>query len=157
MHKKIALCPCFTNTTPMRNGRWFDQGKTSELPCMILAEAPRPNRPKKDESVLHMMSFFCVLLRVFDAFCAALGGLFLLHRVGHWWCAICFWCSFSPGNSYWAEDLVWRWNAQGPSPYDRVERHRWLSLLCETGPPACHEIWGSDNRITEYVSNCWYL
>lgn len=28
----------------------------------------------------------CVLLCVFDAFCAALGGLFLLHRVGHWWC-----------------------------------------------------------------------
>lgn len=47
---------------------------------MILAEAPRPNRPKKDESVLHMMSFFCVLLRVFDAFCVAPGGLSLLHR-----------------------------------------------------------------------------
>ena len=59
---------------------------TNGLPCMILAEAPRPNRPKKDESVLHMMSFSCVLLRVFDAFCAAPGGLFLLHRVGHWWC-----------------------------------------------------------------------
>ena len=35
---------------------------------MILAEAPRPNRPKKDESVLHMMSFSCILLRAFDAF-----------------------------------------------------------------------------------------
>lgn len=55
---------------------------------------------------------------------------------------ICFWYSFSPGNSYWAEDLVWRWNAQGPSPYDSVERHRWLSLLCETEPPACHGTWG---------------
>lgn len=83
--------------------------------------------------------------------------LFLLHRVGHWWCTICFWCSFSPGNSYWAVGLVWRWNTPGPSPYDRVERHRRPSLLCETGPPACHEIWGSDNRITEYVSNCWCL
>lgn len=28
----------------------------------------------------------CVLLRVFDAFCVAPGGLFLLHRVGHWRC-----------------------------------------------------------------------
>ena len=43
--------------------------------------------------------------------------LFLLHRVGHWWCTICFWCSFSPGNS-WSDvgkDLVLRhtivWNA----------------------------------------------
>ena len=99
----------------------------------------------------------CVLLRVFDAFCIAPGGLFLRYRVGHWWCTICFWCSFSPGNSYWTEGLVWRWNAQGPSPYDSVERHRRPSLLCETGPPACHKIWGSDNRITEYVSNCWCL
>lgn len=55
---------------------------------------------------------------------------------------ICFWCSFSPGNSYWAEDLVWRWNAPDPSPYNSVERYRWLSLLCETGPPACHGTWG---------------
>lgn len=52
---------------------------------MILAEAPRPNRPKKDESVLHMMSFSCVLLRAFDVF-EPPGGPFLLHRVGHWWC-----------------------------------------------------------------------
>lgn len=114
---------------------------TNGLPCMILAEAPRPNRPKKDESVLHMMSFSCILLRAFDAF-EPPGWPFLLHRVGHWWCAICFWCSFSPGNSYWAEDLVWRWNAPGPSPYDSVERHRQPSLLCETGPPACHGTWG---------------
>lgn len=111
------------------------------LSCMILAEAPRPNRPKKDESVLHMMSFSCVLLRAFDVF-EPPGGPFLLHRVGHWWRTICFWCSFSPENSYWAEGLVWRWNTPGPSPYDRVERHRWLSLLCETGPPACHGTWG---------------
>lgn len=59
------------------------------LSCMILAEAPRPNRPKKDESVLHMMSFSCVLLRAFDVF-EPPGGPFLLHRVGHWWRTICF-------------------------------------------------------------------
>ena len=62
---------------------------TNGLPCMILAEAPRPNRPKKDESVLHMMPFSCILLRAFDAF-EPPGWPFLLHRVGHWWCAICF-------------------------------------------------------------------
>lgn len=49
---------------------------------MILAEAPRPNRPKKDESVLHMMSFSCILLRAFDLF-EPPGWPFLLHRVGH--------------------------------------------------------------------------
>lgn len=99
----------------------------------------------------------CVLLRVFDAFCAALGGLFLLHRVGHWWCAICFWYSFSPGNSYWAEDLVWRWNAQGPSTYDRVERHRRPSLLYETGSLGCHETLGLIIWQQENMSNCWDL
>lgn len=52
--------------------------------CMNTRRSPRP---KKDESVLHMMSFFCILLRAFDVFCTAPGGLFLLHRVGHWWCA----------------------------------------------------------------------
>lgn len=73
------------------------------------------------------------------------GWPFLLHRVGHWWCAICFWYSFSPENSYWAEGLVWRWNTPGPSPYDRVERHRRPSLLYETGSLGCHETLGSDN------------
>lgn len=33
----------------------------------------------------HSVSSY-VLLRVFDDFCIAPGGLFLLHRVGHWWC-----------------------------------------------------------------------
>ena len=55
---------------------------------------------------------------------------------------ICFWCSFSPGNSYWAEGLVWRWNTPGPSPYDRVERHCRPSLLYETGSLGCHETLG---------------
>lgn len=87
----------------------------------------------------------CALLRVFDTFCVAPGGLFLQHRVGHWWCTICFWCGFSPGNSYGAEGLVWRWNTPGPSPYDREERHRRLSLLYETGSLSCHETLGSDN------------
>ena len=58
---------------------------TNGLPCMILAEASRPNRPKNDESVLHMMSLSCILLRAFDLF-EPPGWPFLLHRVGHWWC-----------------------------------------------------------------------
>lgn len=138
----VFFCRTWGPTYPISTtALWTAFFLTNGLPCMILAEAPRPNRPKKDESVLHMMSFSCILLRAFDLF-EPPGWPFLLHRVGHWWCAICFWCSFSPGNSYWAEDLVWRWNAPGPSPHDRVERHRQPSLLCETGPPACHGTWG---------------
>lgn len=104
----------------------------------------------------HSVSSY-VLLRVFDAFCIAPGGLFLLHRVGHWWCTICFWCSFSPGNSYWAEGLVWCWNAPDPSPYDRVERHRWPSLLYETGSLGCHETLGLTIWQKEDISNYWDL
>ena len=90
-------------------------------------------------------------------------------RVGHWWCTICFWCSFSPGNSYWAEGLVWRWNTPGPSPYDRVERHCRPSLFYETGSLGCHEtlrVWQYDSRRTcpivgtykmTYVESCGAL
>lgn len=127
------------------------------LSCMDTRRSPRPNRPKKDESVLHMMSFSCVLLRVFDFFLHRLEDLFLLHRVGHWWCTYLLLMQLFP----------WKF-LLGRGPGLTLE-YTWSFALrsCGTPLPAFLALWnrtsglpwnlGSDNRITDYVSNCWCL
>jgi len=104
----------------------------------------------------HSVSSY-VLLRVFDAFCIAPGGLFLQHRVGHWWCTYLLLMQLFSG-----EFLLGR----GPG---LTLEYTWSFALrsCGTPPLAFFTLWnrtsglpwnlGSDNRITDYVSNCWDL
>lgn len=81
----------------------------------------------------------CVLLRVFDAFCAALGGLFLLHRVGHWWCTYLllmqlfpwkFLLGRGPGLTLeytWSLRLTIVWNATAGLPCF-MKQDRWAAM-----------------------------
>lgn len=96
----------------------------------------------------HSVSAY-VLLRVFDAFCIAPGGLFLLHRVGHWWC------------TYLLLMQLFSWEfLLGRGPGLTLEC-TWSFALrsCGTLPLAFFTLWnrtsglpwnlGSDNRITD--------
>ena len=104
----------------------------------------------------HSVSF-CVLLRVFDAFCAAPGGLFLLHRVGHWWRTYLLLMQLFPWKFLLDRGPGLTLECTGP----------FAIRSCGTPPPAFVALWnkiaglpwnlGSDNVIVEDMSNCWCL